>query len=436
MFLKIHVVNSGETLHAIGRLYGIAPGLIARYNGLREPYRLAVGQSLLILRPLLTYTVRPGDSLYAIGQRFGVSVRELWQNNPNLSGGTHIYPGQVLVIRLEAARTRPLAVSGYAYPFVRVPTLRGILPDASYLAPFTYGITAEGGLVPLDDGALLALAREYGAEPLLHLSTLTEDSGFSARRAAQVLLDPEKAEALIEQTAAVMTEKGYRGVDVDFEYLGAELSEAYADFVGALRQSVRRRGGFVIAALAPKTSAEQRGALYEGHDYRKLAAAADFVLVMAYEWGYTYGPPMAVAPLDAVRRVIGYAVREMPPEKIFMGFPNYAYDWTLPYRAGASRAELLGNEAAAELAVRVGAEIAYDETAQTPHFRYTGADGAAHEVWFEDARSCAAKCELLEQYGLHGLGVWNFMRPFTAAFSLLHARFELCTPVDKAVNRV
>lgn len=282
--MKIHVVNSGETLHAIGRLYGIAPGLIARYNGLREPYRLAVGQSLLILRPLLTYTVRPGDSLYAIGQRFGVSVRELWQNNPNLSGGTHIYPGQVLVIRLEAARTRPLAVSGYAYPFVRVPTLRGILPDASYLAPFTYGLTAEGGLVPLDDGALLALAREYGAEPLLHLSTLTEDGGFSARRAAQVLLDPEKAEALIEQTAAVMTEKGYRGVDVDFEYLGAELAGAYADFVGALRQAVRRCGGFVIAALAPKTSAAQRGALYEGHDYRKLAAAADFVLVMAYEW--------------------------------------------------------------------------------------------------------------------------------------------------------
>ena len=95
-----------------------------------------------------------------------------------------------------------------------------------------------------------------------------------------------------------------------------------------------------------------------------------------------------------------------------------------------ARAELLGNEAAAELAVRVGAEIAYDETAQTPHIRYTGADGAEHDVWFVDARSCAAKCELLEQYGLRGLGVWNFMRPFTAAFSLLHARFELCTSVD------
>ena len=55
--MKIHVVNSGETLHAIGRLYGIAPGLIARYNGLREPYRLAVGQSLLILQEAISVII-------------------------------------------------------------------------------------------------------------------------------------------------------------------------------------------------------------------------------------------------------------------------------------------------------------------------------------------------------------------------------------------
>lgn len=436
MFLDIHVVRPGDTLYSIGRMHGVAPGLIARCNGLREPYRLAVGQSVLVLRPLLTYTVRPGDSLYSIGKQFGVSVRELWRNNPNLSGGSRIYPGQVLVIRLEEQRTRALDVSGYAYPFVSVPTLRGILPYAAFLAPFTYGITAEGGLVPLDDEALLALAREYGAAPLLHLSTLTEDGGFSSLRAEQVLLDPEKAESLIEETAAMMVKKGYAGVDVDFEFLGAALAESYADFVGALRRTVSRLGGIVIAALAPKTSAEQRGVLYEGHDYRKIAANADFVLVMSYEWGYTYGPPMAVAPLNAVRRVIEYAVSEMPPEKIFMGFPNYAYDWALPYQVGSTRAELIGNEAAVELAVRVGAEIRYDETAQTPYFHYTGADGLVHEVWFEDARSCAAKFDLLEQYGLHGLGVWNFMRPFTAAFSLLNYRFTLRTPVDKAVKNV
>lgn len=436
MYLEIHVVKQGDTLYSIGRMHGIAPGLIARYNGLREPYRLAVGQSLLILKPLLTYAVRPGDSLYSIAQQFGVTVQALWRNNPNLSGGAHIYPGQVLVIRLEENRTRALAVSGYAYPFVTQRVLDGILPYAAFLAPFTYGITADGGLVPLDDAALIRSAKAYGAAPLLHLSTLTEDGAFSSLRAEQVLLDPEKAENLIEQTAAVMVKKGYAGVDVDFEFLGAPLAEAYADFAGALRQTVKKLGGIVITALAPKTSAAQPGVLYEGHDYRKLAQNSDYVLVMTYEWGYTYGPPMAVAPVQAVERVLAYAVTEMPPEKIFMGFPNYAYDWALPYQAGTTRAELIGNEAAVQLAVQVGAEIRYDETARTPYFHYTGADGLVHEVWFEDARSCAAKFDLLERLGLHGLGVWNFMRPFTAAFSLMNARFELESPVGKSVDNV
>ena len=430
MFLEIHVVKRGDTLYSVGRMHGVAPGLIARYNGLREPYRLAVGQSLLILRPLLTYTVRAGDSLYSIARQFGVTVQTLYRNNPNLGGSSRIYPGQVLVIRLEEEKSRPLALNGYAYPFVSPAVLRGILPYAGYLAPFTYGITAQGGLFDLNDTELLALAEGYGTMPLMHLSTLMENGGFSSLRAEEVLLDPEKAEKLIEETARTMQRKGYAGVDVDFEFLGAPLAEAYADFVGALRQTVSRLGGIVIAALAPKTSADQPGILYEGHDYAKLARNADYVLVMSYEWGYTYGPPMAVAPLAAVRRVLDYAVSEMPPEKIFMGFPNYAYDWTLPYQAGSTRAELIGNEAAVQLAVRVGAEIRFDETAQTPWFTYTGSDGQVHEVWFEDPRSCLAKFRLPAEYGLHGLGVWNFMRPFTAAFSLMNYLFRLGESVD------
>ena len=58
---------------------------------------------------------------------------------------------------------------------------------------------------------------------------------------------------------------------------------------------------------------------------------------MTYEWGYTYGPPMAVAPIGAVRHVVEYALTQIPASKILLGFPNYAYDWTLPYAAGESR---------------------------------------------------------------------------------------------------
>ena len=45
------------------------------------------------------------------------------------------------------------------------------------------------------------------------------------------------------------------------------------------------------------------------------------------------------------------------------------------------------------------------------------------EVWFEDVRSAQAKFALLPEYGLLGLGYWNFMRPFTAGFSLQNYLF-------------
>ena len=115
---------------------------------------------------------------------------------------------------------------------------------------------------------------------------------------------------------------------------------------------------------------------------------------------------MAVAPLESVRRVLDYAVSEIPADKIYMGLPNYGYDWTLPYKQGETRAKLVGNEEAVDIARRYGAEIRYDEAAATPYFEYTE-NGNAHIVWFEDARSWAAKLALIPEYGLLGAGVWN-----------------------------
>ena len=165
--------------------------------------------------------------------------------------------------------------------------------------------------------------------------------------------------------------------------------------------------------------------LYEGYDYAAVASACDAVLLMTYEWGYTYGPPMAVAPIGAVRRVVEFALTQMEPGKILLGFPNYAYDWTLPFTAGATRAQSIGNEAAPLLAAQYGAEIQFDEQAQTPYFTYLDEAGQPHEVWFEDARSALAKFSLLTQYGLLGLGYWNFMRPFAAGFSLQNYLFSI-----------
>ena len=136
------------------------------------------------------------------------------------------------------------------------------------------------------------------------------------------------------------------------------------------------------------------------------------MLLMTYEWGYTYSPPMAVAPINSVRRVLDYAITRIPPDKIFMGIPNYGYDWPLPYEKGITRATSISNAEAVSIARRYGAEIMYDETVQSPYFNYTDENGIAHEVWFEDARSIEAKLKTALEYGFAGVSYWNLDRPF------------------------
>ena len=411
--MLIHVVRPGETLYAIAGRYGADPELLRTANGVPDSGALAVGQTLVI-QPVETFhVVQPGQTLSGVARLYGVSLRQLYRNNYGLEGRPALRPGQTLVIAYDEERLGTVSTNGYAYPFISPEELGATLPYMSYLTPFTYGIDQEGGLLPLDDGALLAEARRLGAAPLMHLSTLTEAGQFSSQRAASLLEDPARQAALTDQVLATIAEKGYLGLDVDFEYLPA-----------ALRERLAPLGLPVLAALAPKTRPDQPGLLYEAHDYALLGAAADYVLLMTYEWGYTYGPPMAVAPLPNVRQVLDYAVTVIPREKIYLGIPNYGYDWPLPFVQGETRARSISNQEAVAIAVANGAEIQFDERAQSPWFRYTR-EGVEHQVWFEDARSMSAKLRLIQEYGLWGAGYWNLMRPYPQGWTVLNALYRV-----------
>ena len=423
--MDIHVVQPGETLYSIAGRYGADPRLLRELNGVPGDGALAVGQTLVI-RPVDTFhIVQPGDTLSGVARAYGVTQRQLYRRNYWLGGRPTLYAGQSLVIAYGGAPLSQTHTNGYAYPFISPQLLDAELPYMSYLTPFTYGIDAYGNLLPLEDEALLSQARTLGTRPLMHLSTLTESDTFSSDRAVMILTDAARRAALVEQVADTIAAKGYQGLDVDFEYIPGAQRENYAGFIAQLRQRLAPMGLPVIVALAPKERAGQPGLLYEAHDYALLGAAADFVLLMTYEWGYTAGPPMAVAPLPNVRRVLDYAVTEIPPQKIYLGIPNYGYDWPLPFVQGRTRAQSLSNQAAVELAVRYGADIQFDTAAQSPWFEYTAPDGAPHVVWFEDARSMSAKLRLIDAYGLYGAGYWNLMRPYPQGWAVLDALYEV-----------
>lgn len=371
------------------------------------------------------YVVQPGDSLDRIAGLYGTTIAELSYAN-QIPYPYQLAVGQALLVPIGEGDVdrRIVSANGYAYPFISPWVLEQTMPYLTSLFVFSYGFTTEGQLIPPDvsEDWMIAEALDFSVSPILVLTPLGADGRFNNNLIHEVLISETAMETLISNLLQTMEEKGFQGVDVDFEYILAEDRDRFTSFVAELRRRMNAAGYVVSVALAPKTSADQPGLLYEGKDYGGLGAAADEVLLMAYEWGYTYGPAMAVAPLNKVRQVIEYALTEIPSEKINLGIPNYGYDWTLPYVRGESRAVTIGNVEAIQIAIGRDVPILFDETAQSPFFRYVS-EGREHEVWFEDVRSLQAKYNLLNEYDLKGIGVWQIMRLFRAMWLLYAGLF-------------
>ncbi|MBR2784157.1 MAG: LysM peptidoglycan-binding domain-containing protein [Firmicutes bacterium] len=419
----IYVVRAGDTLSGVAGSLGLSPELLALQNGLEHPERLVVGQALTALTPDVVHTVAAGDSLNAVALAYGTTLGQLYRNNPWLAGLSNISPGEKVIISYTETPRQELVINGYAYPFAEISLLRQELPYLSAVLPFTYGFTVTGELVPIDEDEILRAAEIIGTQTIMVVSPMNTAGQFSSELIGRLVNDPRLRRRLIEEIRLTVLDKGYAGADLDFEYVRREDADAYVDFVGELAARLHEFGRILSLDLALKYSAEQRGLLYEGHDYQALGAAADLATLMTYEWGYTYGPPLAVAPIYEVQRVIAYGLSEIPGDKLLLGIANYGYDWSLPYEEG-SAARSLSNPQAYELAWRYGAEIVYDETAQAPTFYYRTEEGTVHQVWFEDARSLQAKLELAAASGLMGVNFWTVNRPFPSGFMLMGSQFR------------
>lgn len=119
-----YTVRRGDTLAAVARRHGMSTAELAKRNGLKPSAHLRIGQRLTVqadAHPARTtaarsrhadksnnaqrirYQVKPGDTLYSIGQRYNVSVQQIKRWNGT---GKRIRPGQGLVLYVAGGRQR------------------------------------------------------------------------------------------------------------------------------------------------------------------------------------------------------------------------------------------------------------------------------------------------------------------------------------------
>lgn len=408
--MEFYVVQPGDTIQSIAERFNVSAARLAYDNEIAGG-NLVVGQALIVLTPETIYTIENGDTLEGIAGQFQTTVLQIVRNNSYLLNEDFLLPGRQIVISYEGTEQRDIEIFGYAYAFIDEAVLQESCLYIQELLPFSYGYNEDGTLIPMNDGRLLTTAERFGNRKRMVITPLDLNERFNNQLVVLLLTNDEMKNTLLNNILETMRAKGYEALDIDFEFIPGEYRDAYVAFITETRTRLNAEGYQVSVALPPKTSDDQPGLLYEGIDYRAIGNAADTVFLMTYEWGYKYGPPMAIAPIPSVRRVLDYAVSVIPPEKIDMGIPNYAYDWPLPYERGVTAADTIGNLEAVKIAAANGAEIQYDEESQAPYFYYTR-DGVSHVVWFEDVRSIQAKYDLIAEYGFRGGGYWNLMREF------------------------
>lgn len=414
-----HIIQPGETFWSLAGTYGVSVQAIQQANPTVNPYRLIPGTTIYI--PARLYMVQPGETLSIIAAYYGTTIESIVKQN-GLLHPDNIYPGMMLII----PRPKPsIEVNAYSYQpdADGAASVNAVGNWLTYFAPFSYMIKEDGTLKPFEDALMLNAAKSQQAVPMLSISNFS--SGNTGSELAHTILSNQVLrEKLIDCCLQVMEEKGYRGLNIDFENVLPEDRKNYNAFLELAVNRLHEKGYFVSSALAPKASAEQEGLLYTAHDYEAHGRIVDFVILMTYEWGWRGGPPQAISPIYQIRRVVEYALTVIPPEKIFLGFQIYARDWKIPHTQG-NIAETFSPQEAIRRAVRYKAEIFYDETAQSPFFRYTDEIGQAHEVWFEDARSAAAKFQLAIQYNLRGISYWALGYPFPQNWALLNDYFDI-----------
>ena len=94
-----YTVRPGNTLYAIAQFFGSSVKDIAKANGLSRPYTIYPGQELIIPVSKISapryYVVRPGDTVVSIADLYGLEPENIIclnrLKNPNI-----IYPGQIL----------------------------------------------------------------------------------------------------------------------------------------------------------------------------------------------------------------------------------------------------------------------------------------------------------------------------------------------------
>ncbi len=257
----------------------------------------------------------------------------------------------------------------------------------------------SGQITGEDTGAITAYAN---AQQIAVMPRFNCQDGPTVHR---ILTEPHARARALAGLAQIASNPAYAGVNLDLENDLAADRSALTSFVSTLARELHARAKKLTVDVDGVTHEDP--ALSTGfYDDRALAAAADYVFVIAWGTHWEGSAPGPIAPLSYVSAVARYVASLPHGNRFVLGAPMYGLDWPVPAASSRrQRATALQYANVLTLARATGASPVLDRSVDEPTFAYTRA-GVTHRVWYMDAQSVADRLRIAREHGL-AVGVWR-----------------------------
>ncbi|HXW55693.1 MAG TPA: glycosyltransferase [Candidatus Cybelea sp.] len=351
---------------------------------------------------------------------------------PDLHGGLHPVRGRAK-LKPARGRKRKIAALGQippnygrlraafyvSYDPNSLASLEQHYRDIDLLIPETlHSLTADGELavvtpdgklhaVPPDghstvipDPKLASWMETSGVElPIMGLMNNSDGTNWQNDKLTAMMRSPVASERLIETAVRYTQAQKQVGIVLDFENIPDDDQQDFTRFIEDLGKGLHGAGLKLMVALPAADWA---------YDYKSIGHYSDAIILMNYDQHWQSSPPGPIAAQDWFVRNIAAIRKLVPPEKLVMGIPNYAYDWPAQSKKNPHPvAQPTTFQQAIITADESEADIDFDSDSLNPHYSYADENNEVHNVWFLDGLTAYNELRASERADVYGTALWR-----------------------------
>jgi spore germination protein len=269
------------------------------------------------------------------------------------------------------------------------------------IAPFSYSVDRSGKVTGSHFADAMEIATSKGLKNLALVHNMA-GSSFSKSEVSALLNSQSARAAAVKNIARIVAQRGYDGVNIDFENVPPADRTVLTKFMKELAAELRPKGYLVTMSVPAKHTDSPKSAWIGAFDYHALGQICDQIMLMTYDEHTSGTSPGPVASLPWVEKVIKYATSQIPKHKVIMGVAAYGYDWNTK----TNKAKGVSYSQAISTAAKHGAKVQWDNVAQVPYYTYKSG-GVTHKVYFESTESLKMKLKLVDRYDIGGIALWR-----------------------------